>query len=118
MAPFLRSFVYAAKGIAVASRGRNFRVQAALAVLAVVLGLVLGLSALEWAAVLICIALVLGGECMNTALEALTDLASPDLHPLAAQAKDCAAGAVLLASIGSLAVGCVLFVPKILCYFL
>lgn len=113
MGGFLRSFAYAARGIARAARGRNFRVQLAFAAAAVALAALLGLDAGEWALIALCIAAVLGGECMNTALESLTDLASPRFHELAARAKDCAAGAVLCASIGSLAVGLFLFVPKI-----
>lgn len=113
MGGFLRSFAFAARGIAFAARGRNFRVQLGFALVAVALSALLGLDAGEWALIAVCIASVLGGECMNTALESLTDLASPRFHELAARAKDCAAGAVLCASIGSLIVGLILFVPKI-----
>ena len=55
--------------------------------------------------VLLCCALVLTLELVNTALEALVDLVSPTYHPLARIAKDAAAGAVLIAGVGSLAVG-------------
>ena len=48
---------------------------------------------------------------MNTAIETLTDLASPAYHPLAGKAKDVAAGAVLLAALGALVVGALVFVP-------
>ena len=60
-----------------------------------------------------CIGVVLGGECMNTAIEAVVDLASPRYHDLAKRAKDCAAGAVLIASICSVLVACALFLPQI-----
>ena len=53
-------------------------------------------------------------EALNTAIEFLVDLASPELHPLAAKAKDVAAGAVLVAAIGSLVVGVLVFGPHVL----
>ena len=62
------------------------------------LGAWLGLSLCEWAVIILCIALVMSLECANTAIEASVDLASLDIHPLAKKAKDCAAGAVLLAT--------------------
>lgn len=109
------SFGYAFSGIAEAFRvGRNFKVQTCVAVLAVALGLVFGISPAEWALVVVCIGCVLGGECMNTAIEAVVDLASPERHELAKRAKDCAAGAVLLCSFASLAVGAFIFLPRIL----
>ncbi len=58
--------------------------------------------------------LVLGLELLNTALEALVDLASPEVHPLAKIAKDTAAAAVLLASLSALVVGAVTFGPPLL----
>ena len=53
----------------------------------------------------------------NTAIEYLTDLASPDFHPLAGKAKDTAAGAVLIASFGAFFIGVIIFIPKIASYF-
>jgi diacylglycerol kinase (ATP) len=50
---------------------------------------------------------------LNTALERLTDLVSPGFHPLAGMAKDIAAGAVLLAAVGAVLVGVILFGPRI-----
>ena len=61
---------------------------------------------------MICIALVISLEAVNTALEYLTDLVSPERHPLAGKAKDVAAAAVLIAAIGSAIVGLLIFVPK------
>lgn len=109
------SFGYAFAGIAAAWReGHNIRIQTAAGVLAVVLGFAFGISGPEWCAVLICIGAVIGGECVNTAIEDTVDLACEDLHPLAKSAKDMAAGAVLVMSIASACVGLVIFVPRIL----
>lgn len=117
--PFLKSFVYAGHGIAAAFRiGRNFKVMVGFAVVAVALGMVLGISPVEWAIICVCIGVVLGGECVNTAIEAVVDLASPECHELAGRAKDCAAGGVLLASIASLFVAGFIFLPKIIALFI
>jgi len=110
---FLESFRYALEGIGAAAKGRNFRVQTAAGAAAVAAGLLLRISPGEWIAVALCIGLVLGGECANTALEAAVDLASPERHPLAKRAKDAAAGAVLLLSLASAVVGTIVFLPRL-----
>jgi len=108
-------FLYAIAGVVAAVKGeRNMRIHVVAAIAAISLGAWLGLSVCEWAVVIICIVLVMSLECANTAIESAVDLASPDIHPLAKKAKDCAAGAVLLAAIGSAVVGCIIFVPKLL----
>lgn len=68
----------------------------------------------EWLVVVVCFGLVLGGECINSSIEAIVDLASPDYHELARKSKDAAAGGVLLFSLASLVVGLIIFVPRIL----
>ena len=107
-------FRAALAGLAAAFRTeRNLRIHAAAGVAAIALGIGLGLSRMEWVAVALCLALVPALECANTALEAAVDLASPSRHPLAKKAKDCAAAAVFLASLGALAVGALVFLPKL-----
>ena len=95
-------------------RERNFKIELCFAVAAAILGIWLNISSAEWACVAICVGVVLSGECVNTALEAVVDLVSPDYHELAKRAKDCAAGAVLLTSIASLFVAAFVFLPKML----
>ena len=111
---FSASFRHALDGIRATARGRNFRVQAALGAAAVALGAALRIRPGEWVAVALCIGLVLGGECANTAIEAAVDLACPQRHPLAKLAKDAAAGCVLLLSVASAVVGAIIFLPRIL----
>lgn len=114
MGAFLKSFVFAWKGIIHSLKvGRNFKVQLCIGALAIVLGIAFRVDSSEWALLWICIGVVLGGECMNTAMEALADLVSPDYNELAGKAKDCAAGAVLVCSIASAIVACFVFLPKI-----
>lgn len=117
-AKFIASFHHAFSGIGQTFKeGRNFKVQLGFAVAAVILGAVFRITPVEWLAVVICMAMVLGGECMNTAMEAIVDLASPDYHPLAKRAKDCAAGGVLICSIASLVVAAIVFLPRIIGLF-
>jgi undecaprenol kinase len=81
------------------------RIDAALALAVVVVAAALRVPPSSWALLALAIALVGAAELLNTALEALVDLVSPDDHPLAKQAKDVAAAAVLVASLGALATG-------------
>ena len=117
--PFFSSFKCAAQGIAHAFvEGRNFKVQLCFGIAAVVLGIAFSIDATQWAVIAVCIGVVLGGECFNTAMEAVVDLASPDYHELAKHAKDCAAGGVLVCSIASLFVAAFVFLPKIVALLL
>lgn len=95
----------------------NARVHLAIAMAVAVAGFYFRISNSEWVAIVICIALVLALEAVNTALEYLTDLASPDVHPLAGKAKDVAAAAVLVGAIGAATAGAIIFLPKILALF-
>ncbi len=78
------------------------------------LGFLLRIERDEWLALVLTIALVLAAEGVNTAVEAVVDLASPVYHPLAKVAKDVAAGTVLLTAIASVIVGLILFLPRLL----
>jgi len=100
---WIKNVVYAAQGVSYAWRTeRNFRLEVLLGVVALAVTLLLGADLVP---VLLCCALVLTLELVNTALEALVDLVSPTFHPLARVVKDVAAGAVLIAGVFSLAVG-------------
>lgn len=111
MRAFLRSFKYAASGIAHAVRTqRNMRVHVIVAVCALLAAFVLQLSPSEWGIILLCIAGVFSAECFNTAIEATVDIASPEQQELARIAKDCAAGAVLVMAICSVIAGLIIYV--------
>ncbi|HEX8326874.1 MAG TPA: diacylglycerol kinase family protein [Hymenobacter sp.] len=108
------SFGHAFRGVWAALRSEvHLRFHALATVVVIGLGFYYGISRLEWALVAISVACVWSAELVNTAIEALTDLASPEYHPLAGKAKDVAAGAVLLAALGALVVGALVFGPKI-----
>ena len=108
------SFGHALRGVGAALRSELHLRFHALATAAVVgLGFYYGIARLEWALVALAVAGVWTAELVNTAVEALTDLASPHYHALAGRAKDVAAGAVLLAALGALVVGGLVFGPHL-----
>lgn len=74
-------------------------------------------SIMEWCMIIFAIVLVIGAEAFNTSIEQLTDLVSPDYHPLAGKAKDLAAGGVLVFAIGAFILGLIIFLPPILALF-
>lgn len=105
-----KSFRYAFRGLAVAVREqRNLKIHLGAALVVTALGFWFGISATDWCVLLIMIGLVLGLELINTAIENLTDLVSPEFHPLAGKVKDIAAAAVLVVSIISVIVGLIIF---------
>lgn len=111
----VESFGYAFAGLAYCFRTqRNFRLHIAIAFLAILMGMFLGLSTLEWAVIALLIVLVLAAEMVNTMVESLVDLVTVEYHPLAKVAKDVAAGVVLLTAIGAVVVGLLIFGPKLL----
>jgi diacylglycerol kinase (ATP) len=111
----LQSFGFARAGIVTLIQTQpNARVHIALGALAAWLAYVLGLSPLECAVLALTMGLVLVSEAINSAIETVVDLASPAIHPLARQAKDVAAGAVLLSAVTAMVVGLVLFGPRLL----
>jgi diacylglycerol kinase (ATP) len=83
-------------------------------VVVLVAGWFFEISRLEWCAVLAAIGLVLTAEGINTAIEAVVDLASPEQHLLAGRAKDVAAGAVLIAAVVAAVIGLLVFGPRVL----
>jgi diacylglycerol kinase len=109
-----RSFYFASSGLGYLFRTqRNARLELMIGLLACAMAAWLGISRIEWAILVITIAVVLILEGLNTAMEAIVDLASPRVHPLARIAKDLAAGVVLLAAIGSIAVGLLILGPPL-----
>lgn len=113
----LASFRYAFAGLAhLIATQRNAQIHCAAIALVVALGAALGISRVEWAVLAVTCTLVIAAEGVNTAVEAVVDLASPDFHPLAKVAKDVAAGTVLLTAIGAVAVGLLIFGPPLLSF--
>jgi diacylglycerol kinase len=112
--PTPESFEYAFNGLKTAIKNEpNFKFQLLVAFLALALGYYLKLSTVEFAILILVICIVLVLELINTALEALIDIASPNIHPKAKVAKDVAAASVLIAAMTSILIGILLFLPKI-----
>lgn len=92
---------------------RNTWIELTAALVVIGAGLWLRVQPLEWAVLALTIAVILALEAVNSAIEALVDLASPDYHELARIAKDCAAGALLFAVLGALGVAAAIFGPPL-----
>ena len=110
----LRSFHYAWNGLRTCARNeQNLRFHLVAAVVATGAGWAFDISRTEWALVCLCIGLVIGAEVMNTAIERLVDLVSPERQPLAGLVKDIAAGGVLVCAITAAVVGVIIFWPHV-----
>ncbi|MBD3277566.1 MAG: diacylglycerol kinase family protein [Candidatus Aegiribacteria sp.] len=108
-----KSFKYALRGIGtLLVTQMNARIHLAALIAVITAGLLVGLSLVEWALVSLAVAMVLSAEAMNSALEFLADHTAPEWHDSVQKAKDLAAGAVLLAAAGALAVGLLIFIPR------
>lgn len=113
--PLHKTFGNALNGLSLFFRKeRNGKIQAAVTVIILITGFLFNISAIEWILVLICICLVLALEIMNSALEHLCNLVHKEYHPSIKIIKDIAAGAVLFASIISVIIALIIFLPKIL----
>jgi diacylglycerol kinase len=111
---FIAGFGYAFSGLWYALRSqRNARVHVTIASLAIVMGIVLRISAVEFAMIFVAITGVFIAEMFNTVFELCVDLASPEHHPMAKVAKDVAAGAVLLSAILSVVIGLFVLGPHL-----
>jgi diacylglycerol kinase len=106
----IRAFRYALEGFSHTIRTqRNMRIHLVITALVVIVGILIRLNRLEWALISICIGLVMASELINTALEAVVDIASPAFHPKAKIAKDAAAAAVFVFSLVAVIVGLLVF---------
>ncbi len=109
------SFSYAFNGIKILLTSQpNARIHLIITFGVAGAGLLLGISLLEWSVIVLAMIAVWCAEALNTAIELLADAAIPEVHPLVKQAKDVAAGAVLLAAVGSILIGLLIFSPYII----
>lgn len=108
----VRSFRHAVDGIILMLKSQhNAWVHATASIIVLLVGAFLSLSPHEWCWLVIAIMAVWMAEALNTALEFLANMASPEFHPLVAKAKDVAAGAVLISAIGSVAIALLILGP-------
>lgn len=115
LADRIQSFRCGIRGIALMLKSQhNAWIHATASVLVLIVGALFGLSPGEWCWLVIAIMAVWTAEALNTALEFLADVASPEFHPLVEKAKDVAAGAVLISATGSVAIALFILTPHVL----
>ena len=110
----IRAFGHAFRGWAyVLKTQHNAWIHSIVATLVIAVGLWLGLPPRDWAVLILTIAMVFTAEFINTAIEAVVDLASPVHHPLAKVGKDVGAGAVLIAALAGVVIGLLILGPPL-----
>lgn len=111
----LKSFANAFAGMAYFfTNDRNGKIHLAITVIVIAASVALQVSAIEWMIVLLCIALVISLEMLNSALEKLCDLVEANYHSTIKVIKDVSAAAVVLSAIISVVIGIIIFLPKII----
>ena len=111
----LASFRFAFEGIGYAFRTqRNFKIHCLVTVCVAIAGLALQVSLEQWVLLALAVGLVFQAELANTAIESITDRASPEHHPLAKVTKDCAAAGVMVSALVAAIVGALILGPRIL----
>lgn len=110
----LSSFKYAFRGLYhVIKNEPNFLIHIVISIPVIVLGFFLHISLPDWIAIILCIGLVMVTEILNSAIERLTDMVSPQVSEKAKIVKDITASAVLLAAVTAIITGCMVFIPHI-----
>jgi diacylglycerol kinase len=110
----VRSFGYAFRGWWYVLRTqRNAWLHAVIAIVVFGLSMWVGLEPVEWAVIVLTTAIVFAAEFLNTAIEAVVDLASPHKHPLAKVGKDVGAGAVLISALAAVVIGALILGPAL-----
>lgn len=112
------AFKYAFNGVAMLfSNEAHAKIHLLAAICVITAGFLLNVNAVEWCLLILCIGGVFSAEAVNTAVEKLADRISTEQNPLIKIAKDVAAAAVLLFVIAAVAVGLIIFIPKIILLF-
>ena len=111
----IQSFVYAFAGLKTFFRNEhNSRIHLFSAIITVICGALVHLDKYEWCIIVFAIGLVIMAEIFNTAIEALTDIVSPNFNLIAKRVKDMSAAAVLIAAITAVILGAIVFIPRII----
>ena len=112
---FKKSFNHATDGIEYAiNHERNLKIEIFMGILVSIAGFLFKISILEWLIIILVISMVICLELVNTSIERTVDLVTKEYKDLAKNAKDVAAGAVLIMSMFSVVVGIIIFLPKII----
>ncbi|MEE1274340.1 MAG: diacylglycerol kinase family protein [Olegusella sp.] len=112
---FRRSFLFALQGFRTAVRQeRNIKVMLGGGAAAIVAGVIVGLDLMSWAIIALCCGVVISSELVNTAIETVVDLVSPEFHPLAGRAKDIAAASELVLCVAVGIVGLLVYINALI----
>lgn len=112
------SFKYSFEGLKYAYKfEQSMTIHIVIAIIVAILGIVFKLDKIEWIFCFLFFGLVMATELINTSIEAVVDLVSPTIHPLAKIAKDTASAAVFVFSLAAAITGLFIFIPKILILF-
>ena len=112
---FRRSFLFALQGCRTAVRQeRNIKVMLGGGAAAIVAGVIVGLDLMSWAIIALCCGVVISSALVNTAIETVVDLVSPEFHPLAGRAKDIAAASELVLCVAVGIVGLLVYVNALI----
>lgn len=112
---FLNSVKYSVQGLSYSYKSeQSFWLHAGATILAIILGIICKLKALEWAIIILALGIILAIELINTAIEAAVDLTTTQIHPLAKIAKDCGSAASFVMSIITFIIALLIYVPHFL----
>ena len=110
----LKSVGYACKGaFLLLQTESSIKIQFVIAILMTIAGFYFTISTTEWLIQILAIGLVMSIEGLNTAIEAIADFMHPERHQKIGFLKDVAAGAVFIASLAAMIIGCIIYLPKI-----
>lgn len=110
----LKSVGYAFKGtILLITKEASIKIQLVIAIVMIIAGFYFEISPTEWAIQILAIALVMSVEGLNTAVEEIANFIHPEYHEKIGYIKDIAAGAVFIAAICAVVLGCIIYFPKI-----
>ena len=111
----LRSFAFATNGLRILiATEHNAQIHLVAAAVVTLAGLLFGISAHEWIALVFAIGIVIALECVNSAIERIADFISPERHESIKAIKDLSAAAVLIGAMAAAAVGIIIFAPRIM----
>lgn len=112
---FIKSFGYSIDGLKYAYKYEQSMLIHVIATIAVItVNLLLKVTGMEWLITLLAIGMVLSAELINTAIEAVVDLVTLEIHPLAKIAKDCGSAATLVLALMAAAIGLVVYIPYLI----
>ena len=114
-ARFLRSWSYSFDGLKYAYRyEQSMLIHVFVTIAVIVVNILLKVSGMHWLITIMAIGMVLAAELINTAIEAVVDMVTLEIHPLAKIAKDCGSAATFVLSVMAAVIGCVVYIPYII----